>query len=120
MMAPRTGLGQRRTWGVRRECLLAKIEQAIAEEHPELDRGEVFELVEEWLRAVRGVVPSENMVYALSRCCSQPAGIFIGGRIGRRCGSEASGQMGEDFADRDEFGLNSPELRVGASLGPPP
>ncbi len=30
--------------------LLAEIEQAIADEHPELDRGEVFELVQEWLR----------------------------------------------------------------------
>jgi len=30
--------------------------QAIAEEHPELDRGEVFELVQEWLRAVDGQV----------------------------------------------------------------
>ena len=29
-------------------------------------------------------------------------------------------QWGEDFADRDEFGLHSAELRVGASLGPPP
>ena len=26
---------------------------------------------------------------------------------------------GEDFADRDEFGLNSAQLRVGASMGPP-
>ncbi len=38
--------------GVCRNCLLIEIEQAIAEEHPELDRGEVFELVQEWLRAV--------------------------------------------------------------------
>jgi hypothetical protein len=29
--------------------LLAEIEQVIADEHPELDRGEVFELVQEWL-----------------------------------------------------------------------
>ncbi len=36
--------------GVCRECLLAEIEQAIAEEHPELERGEVLELVQEWLR----------------------------------------------------------------------
>ncbi len=36
--------------GVCRECLLAEIEQAIAEEHPELKRGDVFELVQEWLR----------------------------------------------------------------------
>ena len=38
--------------GVCRECLLAEIEEAIAEEHPELKRGDVFELVQEWLRAV--------------------------------------------------------------------
>ncbi len=38
--------------GVCRECLLAEIEEAIAEEHPELERGDVFELVQEWLRAV--------------------------------------------------------------------
>ena len=37
--------------GVCRECPLAEIEQAIAEEHPELKRGDVFELVQEWLRA---------------------------------------------------------------------
>ena len=36
--------------GVCRECLLAEIEQAIAEEHPELERGEVLELVQEWIR----------------------------------------------------------------------
>ncbi len=36
--------------GVCRACVLAEIEQAIADEHPELDRGEVFELVQEWLR----------------------------------------------------------------------
>ncbi len=38
--------------GVCRECILAEIEQAIAEEHPELKRGDVFELVQEWLRTV--------------------------------------------------------------------
>ncbi len=32
--------------GVCRECLLAEIEQAIADEHPELDRGDVFDLVQ--------------------------------------------------------------------------
>ncbi len=37
--------------GVCPECFLAEIEQAIADEHPELDRGEVFELVQEWLSA---------------------------------------------------------------------
>ncbi len=36
--------------GFYRECILAEIEQAIAEEHPELERGEVLELVQEWLR----------------------------------------------------------------------
>ncbi len=43
---------QPRVGGFCRECLLAEIEQAIAEEHPELERGDVFELVQEWLRAV--------------------------------------------------------------------
>ena len=38
--------------GVCPECFLAEIEQAIAEEHPEMQRGDLFELVEEWLRAV--------------------------------------------------------------------
>ncbi len=33
-----------------RECFLAELEEAIAEEHPELKRGDVFELVQEWLR----------------------------------------------------------------------
>ncbi len=50
---------------------------------------------------------------------SRPAEIFIGGRIGRPCESETSDQMGEDCADRDEFGLNSTQLRLGASIGPP-
>ncbi len=36
--------------GFCRECILTEIEQAIAEEHPALERGEVFELVQEWLR----------------------------------------------------------------------
>ncbi len=36
--------------GVCRECLLAEIEQAIADAYPELKRGDVFELVQEWLR----------------------------------------------------------------------
>ena len=35
--------------GVCRECVLAEIEQAIADEHPELERGEVFEVEQEWL-----------------------------------------------------------------------
>ncbi len=34
------------------EFLLAEIEEAIAQEHPEMKRGDVFELVQEWLRAV--------------------------------------------------------------------
>ena len=38
--------------GVCRECFLAELEQAIADEYPDLKRGDVFELVEEWLRAV--------------------------------------------------------------------
>ena len=36
--------------GVCRECLLAEIEQAIADEYPELKRGDVSELVQEWIR----------------------------------------------------------------------
>ncbi len=36
--------------GVCQECVLTEIEEAIAEEHPELKRGDVFELVQEWLR----------------------------------------------------------------------
>ena len=31
--------------GFCRKCILAEIEQAIADEHPKLDRGEVFEVV---------------------------------------------------------------------------
>ena len=42
---PQPGVG-----GVCQECVLTEIEQAIAEEHPELKRGDVFELVQEWLR----------------------------------------------------------------------
>ncbi len=38
--------------GVCGEYFLAEIEEAIAEDHPELDWGEVFELVQEWMRAV--------------------------------------------------------------------
>ncbi len=33
-----------------RECVLAEIEEAIAEERQELKRGDVFELGQEWLR----------------------------------------------------------------------
>ncbi len=35
--------------GVCQECVLTEIEQAIADEHPELDRGDMFELVLECL-----------------------------------------------------------------------
>ena len=35
--------------GVCQECVLTEIERAIAEEHPELSRGDVFELVQVWL-----------------------------------------------------------------------
>ena len=38
--------------GFCRECMLAEIEEAIAEDHPEMKRGDVFDLVAEWLRAV--------------------------------------------------------------------
>ncbi len=37
--------------GVCQDCVLTEIEEAIAEEHSELDRGDVFELVQEWLSA---------------------------------------------------------------------
>ncbi len=36
--------------GFCRECFLFELEEAIADELPELDRGDVFELVQEWLR----------------------------------------------------------------------
>ncbi len=36
--------------GFCRECYLAELEEAIAEDHPELKRGDVFDLVQEWLR----------------------------------------------------------------------
>ena len=35
--------------GICQECLLAEIERAIPEAHPELKRDDVFELVQEWL-----------------------------------------------------------------------
>ncbi len=41
---------QPRVGGFCRECFLFELEQAIAEEHPELKRGDVFERVQEWLR----------------------------------------------------------------------
>ena len=36
--------------GFCRECFLAELEEAIAEDHPEMKCGDVFELVQEWLR----------------------------------------------------------------------
>ncbi len=36
--------------GFCRECFLSELEEAIAEDHPEMKRGDVFELVQEWLR----------------------------------------------------------------------
>ncbi len=38
-----------RIGGVCQECVLTEIEQGIAKEHPEMKRGDVFELVCEWL-----------------------------------------------------------------------
>ena len=35
--------------GYCRKCLLTEVELAIAEAHPELKRGDVIELVSEWL-----------------------------------------------------------------------
>ncbi len=32
-----------------RKCYLAELEMAIAEAHPEMKRGDVFDLVQEWL-----------------------------------------------------------------------
>ena len=49
--------------GFCRECILAEIEQAIADEHPELDRGEVFEVV----------MQSRNYIYC-------PIGLPVGRR----------------------------------------
>ena len=39
--------------GFCRECFLFGLEEAIAEDHPEMKRGDVFELVQEWLEAGR-------------------------------------------------------------------
>ena len=33
-----------------RECYLAELEEAIAEDHPEMKRGDMFDLVQDWLR----------------------------------------------------------------------
>ena len=38
--------------GFCRKCLLFELEEAIAEDHPEMKRGDVFDLVSEWLRTV--------------------------------------------------------------------
>jgi len=35
--------------GVCQECVLTEIERVIAKEHSELDRGDVFEQVQEWM-----------------------------------------------------------------------
>ena len=35
--------------GVCQECVLAEIERVIAKEHSELDRGDVFDQVQEWM-----------------------------------------------------------------------
>ncbi len=44
----RCKLHRDRVGGVCQECILMEVEQAIAE-HPELKRGDVLELVQEWL-----------------------------------------------------------------------
>ncbi len=36
--------------GFCRVCFLGELEEAIGEDHPEMKRGDVFELVQEWLR----------------------------------------------------------------------
>ncbi len=41
---------QPRVGGYCRECYLAELEEAIADDHPEMKRGDVFELGCEWLR----------------------------------------------------------------------
>ncbi len=38
-----------RVGGVCQECILMEVEQAIVEEHSELKRGDLLELVQEWL-----------------------------------------------------------------------
>ncbi len=52
---------QPRVGGFCRECFLAELEEAIAEDHPELKRGDVFELVQEWLRVVDQAVHSGSL-----------------------------------------------------------
>ncbi len=42
--------GQPGVGGFCRECFFFELEEAIAEDHPEMKRGDVFELVQEWLR----------------------------------------------------------------------
>ncbi len=65
--------------GFCRECYLAELEEAIAEGHPELDRGEVFELVQECLRLVAtaaGVLSELNSSAAprARSTCARPGG----------------------------------------------
>ena len=38
-----------RVGGVCQECILMEVEQAIAEDNTELNRGDLLELVQEWL-----------------------------------------------------------------------
>ena len=39
--------------GACHECLLAEMEQVLLEENPEMKAGDVFELVQEWVRTGR-------------------------------------------------------------------
>lgn len=40
------------TSGFCRECFLAELEDVLAAEHPELNRDDVFELIQSWMAAV--------------------------------------------------------------------
>ena len=42
--------------GFCRECMLKETELAIADAHPELKRSDVFDLMQEWLRALEDAV----------------------------------------------------------------
>ena len=42
--------------GLCRECFMQAVEDLLVEENPELCRGDAFELVQEWVRAVDGAV----------------------------------------------------------------
>ncbi len=35
--------------GFCRECMMRAVEEHIADQHPEMKRGDVFDLVQEWL-----------------------------------------------------------------------